>query len=250
MLKSIIITLVFFILPLLAAANKTVVSIPYNNHFRPLVTQEGETLSISAFAADSIFFYLYDMSDRSLAILDSSGIFVKKIPFQNIGRRTYIGDDFIITDNKAVFLNTVDYRLEYFNIQSGVLIKSISCPKEIPGNAKQRRFRKITRIFLDNDQIYLGNAHAVFPFFEDVNLMKKSDSKVIHFKSEKSLLFYNSKTPVQLSSGKLECAEYSMPFKHSGRPFYGKHTSLVNKSIFVCTVNNTGITISRVNLTE
>lgn len=249
MLKILLLILITIFFAL-AANENTFISIPYSNQFKPYVTPEGETLSVSAFTADTNFFFMYDMSDRSLVILDNNGLLIRKTPFQNIGRKTYIGDDFIVLNDLAVFLNSVDNQLEYFNINSGIHIKSVPCPANVPNQKLQRRFSKITRIFLENGQIYLGNAHSVFPFFESPSLQKKAESKVVNYSSGKSLLFFNTKTPVHFYNGNILYSDYSVPFKWSSRPFYGKHTCLVNKTIYYCTVNDTGITISRVDLTE
>jgi hypothetical protein len=88
------------------------------------------------------------MADRSIAMFDTAGVFIRKINLQSIGRGEYVGDDFIVRNNEAVFLNTVDSRLEFFDLDKGLLRKYISYPNKIPMDRNQRRYKIINRIFL------------------------------------------------------------------------------------------------------
>ncbi len=231
-----------------SAEQKNIVKFPFNTHFQLKQTETGEPLTIAAFATDSLHFYLYDMSDRSIAVLDSSGEFIKKITLQSIGRQTYTGDDFIVRNGEAIFLNAVDYKLEYFNLENGSLKKSLHYPHEIPGESK-RRLRMIARIFLDNGRIYLGNNHAVFPF-EENQVLKKTVLQVKRISSEKSILLYTAANPVMIKSGKIEWAKKKAIIHNTGYPMLGKNTGFLNNSLCVCSVDNSGITISRIDLTE
>lgn len=231
-----------------SAEQKKIVNFSFGTHFQLKQTETGEPLTVAAFATDSSHFYLYDMSDRSIAVLDSSGEFMRKIYLQNIGRRTYTGDDFIVRNGEAIFLNAVDYKLEHFDLESGFLKKSFPYPREIPGESK-RRYRMITRIFLDNDRIYLGNNHAVFPF-EENPVLKKATLQVKRFSSAKSILLYTTANPVMIKSGKIEWAKKKAIIQNAGYPMPGKNAGFVNNSLCVCSVDNSGITISRIDLTE
>jgi hypothetical protein len=109
----------------------------------------------------------------------------------------------------------------------------------------------INRIFLDNSQIFLGNSHAVFPFDELPALQKKTAVQVKHFPTGESLLIFNSQNPVVGRSGRIYWAQKSATtIKNSGYQMLGKNASLKNSAIYVCTVDNSGITISRIDLTE
>jgi hypothetical protein len=154
------------------------INLPFGTYFQPKITETGEVLTIAAFTTDSSYFYLYDMADRSIAVVDSTGVFLKKLFLQGIGRKTYIGDDFIVRKGEAIFLNAVDFRIEYFDMETGVLKKSLPYPHEIPSDNPKRRYRMITRIFLDESKIYLGNIHSVFLFDEKTVLQKKSTMKI------------------------------------------------------------------------
>lgn len=231
-----------------SAEQKKIVNFSFGTHFHLMQTETGEPLTVAAFATDSSHFYLYDMSDRSIAVLDSSAKFIKKITLQSIGRRTYTGDDFIVRNDEAIFLNAVDYKLEYFDLENGTLNKSLPYPHEITGE-KKRRFRMITRIFLDNDRIYLGNNHAVFPF-EENKVLKKASLQVKRFSSDKSILLYAAADPVMFKSGKIEWAKMKANIQNTGYPMPGKNTGFINNLLFICSVDNSGITISRIDFTE
>jgi hypothetical protein len=233
-----------------SAEQKQIVNVPFGSNFNLKTTESGEPLTVAAFATDSSHLYLYDMADRSIATLDRSGVFLKKTPLQNIGRRTYTGDDFIIRSGEAIFLNAVDFRIEYFDIETGNLKKSIPYPRQIPGDATQRRYRMVTRIFLDNLQIFLGNSHAVFLFDELPKLQKQTALKVMRFPAGESLLIFNSQNSVVGRSGKIHWAQKSAILKTSGYPMFGKNAALINSAIYLCTVSNSGITISSIDLTE
>ena len=233
-----------------SAEQKQIVNLPFGSNFQLKKTESGEPLTIAAFATDTHYLYLYDMADRTIATLNNSGAFIKKTPLQNIGRRTYTGDDFIIRNGEAIFLNAVDFHLEFFNIITGALIKSLPYPRQIPGDTPQRRYRMINRIFLDSSRIFLGNSHAVFLFDEKSSLQKKAAPQVQRYPSGESLLLFNSKNPVMSRSGKIQWARKSAPLKDSGYPMLGKRAGLVNNAIYMCTVDYNGITISRVDFTE
>gem|GEM_PF-2475361 len=250
MIMKSIITIITAVSLLAAADPKIIVSIPFGTNFKPVKTVEGDILSVTAIAADSSFLYLYDMADRTLAILDSNGTFIKKTPLQTIGRKTYIGDDFIVTKKNAVFLNTVDFMLEVFDLESGVLKKRIAYPPEIPGDISLKRLKKITRIFIDNNVIYLGNIHSIFPFNPVTALSKNQQINVIQFSASKPLLLYNSTMPLFSQTGTILYAQKSTHFPGSDIAMSGKRTCVTRNAIVICTVDTSGIILSRVGLTE
>jgi hypothetical protein len=232
------------------SAMDTLVFEPFGTNITPNRTGSGEIMTITAFTTDSASFFLYDMADRSIAQFDSNGIFLRKIVLQSIGRETYIGDDFVVRGSEAIFLNTVDSRLEYFNMNRGNLTKSLPYPRQIPTISQQRRYRMITRIFLDNSRIYIGNTHAVFPFDESLVLQKVSASQVRTFSAGSLLILYTTKNPVLFKSGIIEWNKKKIQIKESGYPLSGKRIAIMNGTLYICSVSNSGVTIMSTGLSE
>jgi hypothetical protein len=235
-----------------AAKSDTSVIIKYGTNFIPQTTDQGEVLTITSIASDSSSLYLYDLSDRSIAILNPNGEFLKKIPLQTIGRKTYVGDDFIVRKRQLIFLNTVDSRLEFFNIDNGVRLLSIKCPSEIPEVTSERRMRMVNKIFLDNGQIYLGNRYFAFMFDEQSALAKKiPDIQSFALSKDSSMtMLYNRVRPVIFKGNAIVCGMNKLEYKTPLTQFYGKQTAILKEKLYFCTTTETSINISFVKLTE
>lgn len=218
----------------------------WGNHFSFNKTPEGEILTIAACASDSSSIYLYNMANRSISVFDSMGEFQDKISLQSIGRATYVGDDFIIINKKAVFLNTVDKRLEYFNLSDGSREKSVPYPHDYFENEfSQRNRRFINRIFIDQGVIFLGNSHALFQF-NQTGLEKRSHSKAImRSPPNRGVLLYNSKEPVTKEHGSIHWKGKKIKKRASHYPLLGKAFAISGKNLITCTVNPKGVQIFR-----
>ncbi len=234
------------------AKTDTSIVVKFGTNFIPQTTDQGEVLTVTSFASDSSSLYLYDLSDRTIAIFNPEGIFLKKIPLQTIGRKTYVGDDFIVRKQQLIFLNTVDSRLEYFNIDNGVRLLSIECPREITGVTSERRMRKVNKIFLDNGQIYLGNRYFAFLFDEPAVLAKKTpEIKPFALSKDSSIvMLYNQIRPVFFKSNYLKCDMHMLEYKAPRTQFYGKQTAVLKDRLYFCTTTDSSIDISFVKLTE
>lgn len=209
----------------------------WGGQFTLSATETGEKMTISAIASDENYIYLYDMSDRSIIRIDSLGAIISRIRLESIGRATYVGDDFIIKDNQAIFLNAVDFRLEYFDCTGGTHLKSIAYPSDALKNPKRSK-SIINRIFLDGNTIILGNIYAVFPFNENEKLQK---SKIISFPKDKKILFYHSRKAVEEISGQTFWNNKKIGLKRPVFHFSGKHIVLYKNTLLQCIVDNTGI---------
>ncbi len=139
-------------------------SISWGKEFNYIKTYSGDYLTIQALCYDKDNLYLYDLSNRTIALFNSAGNLMSKVSLASIGRRTYVGDDFVIYRGKAYFLNTVDKRIEIFSLKSGALVNSVSYPTDFLSFERKRRKRIITRIFIDADNLVLGNAYHLFEF--------------------------------------------------------------------------------------
>ncbi|NLD94372.1 MAG: hypothetical protein GX639_17085 [Fibrobacter sp.] len=250
MKNIIIVVLALFCLS--GAKTETSIAIKFGTNFVPQTTDQGEVLTVTSFASDSSSLYLYDLSDRTIAIFNPEGIFLRKIPLQTIGRKTYVGDDFIVLKQQLIFLNTVDSRLEYFNIDNGVRIRSIECPREVPDVSSERRMRIVNKIFLDNGQIYLGNRYYAFLFDEPAVLAKKMP--VIRpfalSKDSSIVMLYNRLRPVIFKSNHLKYDKNMIEYKAPRTQFYGKQTALLKGKLYFCTTTDSSITISFIKVME
>ena len=240
-IKTVLLLMITFIVNVYSY---TAVNEKFGDNFTIKKTSSGETLTVSAFATDSSCFYLYDMADRSIAQFDSSGTFITKYPLQSIGRDTYVGDDFVIRGEQAIFLNTVDNRLEFFILKDGFLKKSLMYPRYIPGLAKQRRYRIISRIFLDSATIFIGNNHSVIPINENSGLLKTTRSQVRNFPVKSMLLLYKNKNSVLLKNQHIEWNQKTIKFKQEGYPMLGKQVGILNNKLYLCNVDAAGISIT------
>jgi hypothetical protein len=177
------------------------------------------------------------MSDRSIIKIDSLGKIISRTGLESIGRATYVGDDFIIRDNQAIFLNAVDFRLEYFSCTNGTHLKSIAYPSDYL-KFPQRSKRIMNRIFLDGNTIMLGNSYAVFPFNENAILQK---SKTISFPKDKKVILYHSRKTVEEKSGQAFWNDKKIVIKRPVFHFSGKHIAVYKNVLIQCIVDNTGI---------
>ncbi len=231
--------LICFIIEVISAQTKADVLLDahWGSQFTLSATEAGEQMTVSAIASDEHYIYLYDMSDRSIIRIDSLGAIISRTGLESIGRATYVGDDFIIRDNQAIFLNAVDFRLEYFDCTNGSHLRSIAYPSDFLKNPKRSK-SIINRIFLDGNTIILGNNYSVFPFNENGKLQK---SKIISFPKDKKILLYHSRKAVEEISGQTFWNNKNVSIKRPVFHFSGKHIVLYKNMLIQCIVDNTGI---------
>jgi hypothetical protein len=228
----------------------TLINQPFGELFELKRSETGELMTIAAITADSQNVYLYDLADRSIAMFNIDGEYIRKIKLQSIGRGEYIGDDFAIRNNEAIFLNAVDSRLEFFDLEKGLFRKSIVYPREIPLEGNQRRYKLINRIFIDNSRIWIGNSHAVFSIDESAVLQKVSTKQVKKFFTGSLLMLYNSKDPILYRSGKIEWHKKTALIASSRHTLSGKSLVIFRDKIYNCTITDSGFTVVSTDLTE
>jgi hypothetical protein len=134
----------------------------------------------SADAASSSLVFVNDQAAGTVAVMNANGKILSKIPLEQIGRGTYSGDDFIVKDNRFIFVNSVDKKLEYFDRATGKHIKSAVLPTGVLAGQTKRSNRIIDRIFLVDKAIFIGNGSLLFDLETG---MKKSASPVAFLKS-------------------------------------------------------------------
>ncbi|NLD99735.1 MAG: hypothetical protein GX640_07660 [Fibrobacter sp.] len=217
---------------------------PWNDTFTLKTTENGEFLTVTAMASMGSYLYLYDLSDRSLVTIDSTAQIISKVILESIGRSTYTGDDFVVRDNQAIFLNAVDYHLEYFQLETGKHLKSISFSRDLLNEEKRSR-KIINRIFLDNNSILLGNSHTLVVFSESALSKQMQSLKVLHFPENKRILFYNRNKSIELSSGVAHYSGRTLPVRKSVVSFSGKSMVLLNGTPVQCITTQNGIEIYR-----
>jgi outer membrane protein assembly factor BamB len=207
-------------------------------------------MTIAAIAANEDYLYLYDMADRSLAEFDNYGELVRKIKLQSIGRGEYVGDDFVVRDNEAIFLNTVDSRLEFFDLDKGLFRKSIGIPKDIPLQGNQRRYQLINRIFIDDSKIWIGNSHAVFAIDDNAILQKVSAAQIKQFSTSGLVAIYKKNNPVFFRSGKILWQKKSITIQSPKHTLPGKNLVIFQNKLYSCVISTTGFSVTATGLTE
>jgi hypothetical protein len=232
------------------AATDTLINQKYSEQFELKRTESGDLMTIAAIAADEDYLYLYDMADRSIAEFDSNGELVRKIKLQSIGRGEYVGDDFVVRDNEAIFLNTVDSRLEFFDLDKGLFRKSIGFPKDIPLQGNQRRYQIINRIFIDNSKIWIGNSHAVFAIDDNAILQKVSAAQVKQFSTSGLVAIYKENNPVFFRSGKILWQKKSITVQPPKHTLPGKNLVIFQNKLYSCVISITGFSVTATGLTE
>jgi hypothetical protein len=209
--------------------------------------ENGEPLSITSIAVDKDTIYCYDLSDRSLKLFNSKGTFIKKIPLASIGRGTYVGDDFIVLGNRAVFINTVDKKLEYIFLPSGEYDRSEPLPVSVLGLEKKRSMKIINRIYNDNGTIVLGNAYRLFNYSSALSKGKMSIAKKSPPKQTWQYSFYSSGKIIYREHKQLVLSEYKkVPAINSPVPFSGKQHFVLDGILYAGVVDSTGFSIIEV----
>lgn len=216
----------------------------WGKNFQLKTTESGEVLTIAAIASDSIFLYLYDLSERSLVKIDTNGNVISKIILESIGRSTYTGDDFVIRNEEAIFLNAVDSRIEYFDCNNGAHLKSISFPKNILNETKRSR-NILNRIYLDGSSILIGNCHKLVYFQENSLSKLQMGFRAIQFPDSSQMIFYNRHNSIKKTFGKVHYSYRNIPVRKSKYSFSGKNMVLLNGKPVQCIISTTGIEVYR-----
>ncbi|MBD3345564.1 MAG: hypothetical protein GF401_10930 [Chitinivibrionales bacterium] len=150
----------------------------WSDEFHLLRSDNGDTISIGGIYGGAETLYIYDMAGGKIVAFNNNGAVVAKTELSSFGRGTYAGDDFVIRGSEALFLNTVDKRIEVFDMKSGEHKRSISYPLDVFAREPRRTRRVINKIFLVDGNIVLGNSYHYF-YFND-RLGKKSANTKIH----------------------------------------------------------------------
>jgi hypothetical protein len=136
----------------------------WNNRIKIVTTEQGEKLAVAAICADADRIYLYHRGERTLLCYDTAGRHIRTIALESIGRNTYVGDDFVVRDSLVLFVNSIDRRLEQFDLTTGRHLSSRSLPEEPFKSAPKRSQRIIDRIFFDSKTVLVGNSHLLVDY--------------------------------------------------------------------------------------
>jgi hypothetical protein len=128
------------------------------------VNEHGDSIGLCAAFADSSSIYLYDCASGRIIRYNHTGERVSAIAIQSIGRTTWAGDDFVIIGNEAHFLNTIDRRIEIFDMLTGRHTAQIPYTAAALSGEQSRIARTINRIFFDKHITFLGNDRVLFRF--------------------------------------------------------------------------------------
>jgi len=178
----------FLITPICCSSDKPLIFEPWNGLFSLRQTESNDTISVSGLFYGSGRIFIYNLAEGKMAVFSEEGKLVESVTLASIGRNTYVGDDFIVTDGRIVFLNTVDKTLEFFDQKSGRHLKSLPYPQDALNGSQSRMERFITGIFLEAGRIMLGNAGQMFFFDESTGTVAEKERIVSARPDEKLLL--------------------------------------------------------------
>jgi len=209
-------------------------------------SDNGDTFSVGAVCSDQSNIYVYDLAGDKVIRFDASGKLAKIIKLEHIGHDTYSGDDFVVKDNEFIFLNTIDKRLDFFSTATGAHLRTLNFPVNFLAEEKKRSRMIITRIFVDNGTVYIGNEHVAVSI--ETTLAKKSATK-------KTLNMSNIKRIALVSGGRMFTTTGSMinvpghssssiPKTHY--PIQGKRFVLLNDQVFALTLSHQGLKLIKI----
>lgn len=213
---------------------------PWGEHFTYQQNEQGEILTVCAVFYNHAIIYLYNRENRSLVLIDSSGAYRKSIFLGSIGRQTYIGDDFVVLNNQAFFLNTIDKNLEIFALENGQLIKSIPYPADRYSHERQRKLRIINKIFSDNKYLILGNSQRLFSF--DVHTGARENLEMTVTGKERILL-YDGNHLVLRNKNTITYKNRFYPRINNKIPMTGKQYFVMGETLYAVIMDSQGIKI-------
>lgn len=199
---------------------------PWDKTFHLRETENGEILSIGAVCSDDNYVFVNDLAAGTVVRLDSTLKVMETVTLELIGRNTYTGDDFTVTDTSFIFLNSIDRRLEFFNRTTGKHTGAVSIPRDLLSDVKKRSQRVLSRIFMDQGRLFIGNEHVLVNF--DASLGKRlQDKKALFAGDHKRFSLYREKSPLIADSAGISGLK-----KGSSRPIPGTHYPVTGKRIF------------------
>lgn len=220
---------------------------PWNKTFHLDTTETGEVLSIGAAFSDGREVFIYDLAENAVVALDDNLNVTSTVKLTSIGRKTYVGDDFVVKDSLFIFINGVDRRLELFHRITGKHLRSIPVPADLLAGVRKRSRRIVNRLFLDGDNLLIGNEYHLVPF--DVNLEKRTALKtILTAPADTRWALYRKKEPVAvhdslLKKGSLH-AGFRVPETH--HPVNGKQFFLLNNRLYSVTSDKDSVRIAEV----
>ncbi|MBN1980365.1 MAG: hypothetical protein JW795_02455 [Chitinivibrionales bacterium] len=246
------ITMILFICCLCVAASseqKVIFSEPWNKHFSLGRSETGETMAVSAlFYHDSLLF-LYDLAQRRLGLIDTNGRFVRCIELATIGRNTYVGDDFIIRNSEAIFLNSVDKKLELFSMENGSHTASIPYPADALKSEPKRSRRLISKIYPLKDGIGLASDYALFPYSLISRQITPSSNEMVRSPHESKIIFFDGTNMLLLNRNNrvsINAITLHNSLPVSSVPITGKRFGLSANALYILSVTTTQLSLLRI----
>jgi hypothetical protein len=212
--------------------NQPIFQQPWNSTFHLRENENGEVLSIGAVYSDEKNTFVYDLAMGTVVILDSTLSPASTVQLATIGRNSYAGDDFVVTDSLFIFLNGVDRRLELFDRFNGRHLRAVPLPPDLMSGAAKRSYRTLNRIFLDGNTLMIGNEHYLTAF--DCKLGKRAaaaaavsagdNERVLLFKQKGSVILHDSLLKNRTSG--LKVVPPGTHFPIAGKRFFTRGSAL------------------------
>jgi hypothetical protein len=208
-------------------------------------TPEGEVMGVGAVFADSTGIYCYSLAGRKLLVYGSGGSFLREIPLETIGRGTWAGDDFVVLGDAVYFLNSIDMRIEVFELSTGRHRGALQLPTPLFPGAHRRSRKLLDRIFVRKGRLLVGNAYRVVRVLSG-GLGRRAALSSIHRAPEghRFQLFSHSHPLLETTEGSLQIGS-----RDFGRPpasemmIRGKRYFLLEGRVFVLRANSEGLLI-------
>ncbi|MFW5775221.1 MAG: hypothetical protein ACOCW2_02930 [Chitinivibrionales bacterium] len=211
--------------------------------------EAGDILTVSAMFVDSTGIYLHDRASGSLLVYSHESELIGTTTLQPVGRGTYVGDDFIILRDRAIFVNSVDHRLEIFDLLDGSHSRGISIRNRLSGPTRLSRI--INRITLSRQTIYIGNTHTMIPF--DLSPAKRAASKKTFSTAAHMLIqLIHDQIPVveNITENTITAGEKRFETADSPIPLSGKQYGMAGDKLYGLAVDKTGFSVLLLNKTD
>lgn len=169
-IKYIVYVTTLLILPLIGTSNAEQFAIAHGLERR--ITIEGETLGAANIKEIEGKIYIYSNNSGEIRIYSQTGDYAGSIHPESIGRRGYRGDDFTIIKDHLYFLNSVDSRIEEFQLPDGKHMGSHSISDTI-FHAENLREQLPLTIRAEAGELLIGNLCSEVPFFNPTRSVHK-----------------------------------------------------------------------------
>jgi hypothetical protein len=215
--------------------------------FVPQRMENGDTVSVGAIAASGDTIFLYDIHSNSVVLLASNLSPLGRVTLLGSPRKGWAGDDFVVTHGEFVFLCAQDRALDQYDRFTGRLVARTTIPPSLLASEDSRSARLLSRIFLDNGELFVGNTRAAVAFSPGLSKAKGVVRRPDSGKRIGTLQFGRSIEMRENRLLKQRGASLLLPAQQYEIP--GKRIALTDSTTsWIATCTRKGISLSRIPL--